>query len=106
MPKVPDHTGRLVARRYRLAAIIGEGGFGRVYRAVDERLGAPVAIKIINPWWAEDPEWVQRFAQEARTAAAIGHPGVVRVTDAGVDPDLGPYTAAELVDGESLRSVL
>jgi hypothetical protein len=106
MPRAPDHTGRLVAGRYHLLAIIGEGGFGRVYRAMDARLDAPVAVKIINPWWAQDPEWVERFAQEAKTAAGIRHPGVVQVTDTGIDSKLGPYTVAELVDGESLRSLL
>ncbi len=103
MPIAPDHAGRLVAGRYRLEAPIGEGGFGRVYRARDQRLGVSVAVKIIHPWMAE-PEGVQRFEQEARTAAAISHPGVVRVTDTGVDAQVGPYTVAELVDGESLRT--
>jgi hypothetical protein len=102
-PRAPNHCGRIVADRYLLGPIIGEGGFGRVYRGTDARLGAPVAVKVINPWWAQDDDWLQRFAEEARTAAQIGHPGVVRVTDTGTDPDVGPYTVSELVEGESLR---
>jgi serine/threonine protein kinase len=106
VPHAPNHTGKLVARRYRLSEAIGEGGFGRVYRAVDERLSVDVAVKVINPRWAQDPEWVERFAQEARTAAKVTHPGVVRVTDTGTDATIGPYTVAELVDGSSLRQVI
>lgn len=106
MPPIPDHRGKLVARRYQLQAPIGEGGFGRVYIAIDQRLSAQVAVKIIHPWFAVDEEWVERFAAEAKTAAAIGHPGVVRITDTGVDRKLGPFTVAELVDGGSLRDLL
>ena len=106
MPIAPNHTGRLVAGRYHLEAIIGEGGFGRVYRAVDERLATNVAVKVIHPWWAQDPEWAERFAREARIAAQINHPGVVRVTDAARDPVVGAYVVAELVDGESVRALL
>jgi Protein kinase domain len=105
-PQAPDHRGRTIAGRYRLGAVIGEGGFGRVYRATDSRLGVQVAVKVISPWWAQDREWVERFAEEARTAAQIGHPGVVRVTDTGIDPEVGPYTVSELVEGESLRERL
>jgi serine/threonine-protein kinase len=93
----------MVADRYLLGPIIGEGGFGRVYSAKDTRLGVDVAVKVIHPWFAQDEEWLQRFAEEARTAAKIGHPGVVRVTDTGTDADVGPYTVSELVDGESLH---
>ena len=106
MPQAPEHVGKLVARRYRLIEVVGEGGFGRVYRATDERLSLDVAVKIISPWWAQDPDWVERFAQEARTTAKITHPGVVRVTDTGTDRRVGPYTVAELVDGASLREII
>ena len=65
-----------------------------------------IAVKVINPWWADDPEWVARFSQEARTAAQVRHPGVVGVTDTGTDGHVGPFTVSELVDGPSLRTVL
>lgn len=106
MPVAPDYTGHVLARRYALQSVIGDGGFGRVYRAVDRRLDTVVAVKVINPWWAADPEWVERLGQEARTAAQVQHPGVVRVTDTGTDPTLGPFTVAELIDGPSLRTLL
>lgn len=105
-PATHDLSGHLVGDRYLLNRIIGEGGFGRVYEADDQRLGVLVAVKIINPWWAQDDEWVDRFQQEARLTAKIGHPGVVRVTDTGVDEVAGPFIVAELVSGESLRSLL
>lgn len=106
MPHAADHTGTVVAVRYYVTGVLGEGGFGRVYRARDDRLDVDVALKIIHPWWAHDPEWVRRFVDEAKTAASIGHPGVVRVTDTGTDPVVGPFQVSELVDGESLRSLL
>src|SRR4051812_19356543 len=106
MPTVPDHTGKLVARRYRLATPIGEGGFGRVYRATDDRLNAQVAVKVVHPWFASAEEWVDRFTAEAKAAARIDHAGVVRVTDTGTDRKIGPFIVAELVDGGSLRDLL
>lgn len=105
-PTAPDLTGRTIARRYQLQEIIGEGGFGRVYRARDSRLDVNVAVKVIHPWYAQDPDWVERFAEEARMTARIAHPGVVRVTDASVDKRIGPYTVAELIDGRSVREAL
>jgi serine/threonine-protein kinase len=106
VPKADDHTGRLVAGRYLLERAIGEGGFGRVYLATDQRLETSVAVKVIHPWWAGDGEWIQRFAEEAKTGARITHPGVVRVTDTGSDAEIGPFLVSDRVDGESLRSLL
>lgn len=61
---------------------------------------------MVHPWFATAQVWVDRFTAEAKTAASIGHPGVVRVTDTGNDRKLGPFTVAELVDGGSLRDPL
>ena len=68
MPYAPDLSGCALDGRYELHAVIGEGAFGRVYSGRDRRLERPVAIKLIKPWWAEDPEWVQQL--RARGAAA------------------------------------
>jgi hypothetical protein len=56
MPYAPDLAGAALDGRYELHALIGEGTFGRVYRGIDRRLRRPVAIKVTNPWWGEDPE--------------------------------------------------
>ena len=57
MPHAPDLSGRALDGRYELHAVIGEGTFGRVYRGRDRRLARGVAVKVIKPWWAEDPDW-------------------------------------------------
>ena len=84
---------------YRIEAQIGAGGMGAVYRAWDPRLGRAIAIKVLH---GERPE---RLAVEARAAAAITHRAVVGIHDVGV-ADGVHYVAMELVEGESLRSVL
>ena len=71
-------SDRVVAHpdgRYELHAVIGEGAFGRVYRGRDRRLERPVAIKLIKPWWAEDPDWERSFEREARLTVASGMRG-------------------------------
>ncbi len=105
MPHAPDLTGAALENRYELHALIGEGTFGRVYRGRDRRLARPVAIKVIKPWWAEDPEWVRSFEREAQLLASISDPGIVQIFDVGSAPE-GLYYVTELVDGESLVSRL
>jgi tRNA A-37 threonylcarbamoyl transferase component Bud32 len=101
-PKAPNLAGKTVGRRYRLLGVLGEGGFGTVYEGVDERLGRRVAVKVVKPWWAEDPEWTGRFEQEAKLAASLNHRGIVQVHDSGRDVQAGLYIVCELVEGESL----
>ena len=105
MPRAPDLTGHILQGRYELHALIGEGAFGRVYRGRDRRLARSVAVKVIKPWWAEDPVWVERFAREAQLLAQINDPGIVQIYDVGEAPE-GLYYVAELVDGESLAERL
>src|SRR5271170_2812667 len=97
--------GRILDGRYELRGIIGEGTFGRVYRARDRRLARPVAVKVIKPWWAEDSAWVERFQHEAQLLARVNDPGIVQVFDFG-HAEEGPYYVAELVEGESLSDRL
>ncbi|MFE6281019.1 serine/threonine-protein kinase [Streptomyces sp. NPDC057877] len=95
--------GVLVAERYRLDEPMGRGAMGEVWRATDEILGRPVAVKLLppegtGPDGAEDAE---RFRLEAQTAARVSHPNLVRVYDFG-SQDGRPYLVMELVDGHSL----
>ncbi len=101
MPRAPDLTGVALDGRYELLELLGEGTFGRVYRGRDRRLARDVAIKVIKPWWAEDPEWVGSFEREAQLLASISDPGIVQIYDVGSAPE-GHYYVAELVHGESL----
>jgi eukaryotic-like serine/threonine-protein kinase len=105
VPRAPDLSGLALDGRYELHAVIGEGTFGRVYRGRDRRLARWVAVKVIKPWWAEDPEWAANFEREAQLLASISDPGIIQIYDVGAAPE-GLYYVAELVDGESLASRL
>jgi serine/threonine protein kinase len=101
MPHAPDLSGSALDERYELRTIIGEGAFGRVYEGFDRRLERPVAVKVIKPWWAEDPAWVATFQRETRLLARVSNPGIIQIYDVG-HAEQGLYYVAELVDGESL----
>ena len=76
-----------------------------VYRGLDLRLDRPVAIKIMDPQFAADPAFVQRFEFEARAVARLNHPGLVAVYDHGRDGELA-FLVMELVRGRTLRDLL
>ncbi len=105
MPSAPDLSGTALDDRYELHAVIGEGAFGRVYRGRDRRLARPVAVKVIKPWWTDDPEWAATFEREAQLLARVSDPGIVQIFDVGHAPE-GLYYVSELVDGENLASRL
>src|SRR5690242_14111707 len=104
-PRAPDLSGIALEGRYELHAVIGEGTFGRVYRGRDRRLARPVAVKVIKPWWAEDPDWVRRFEREAQLTARVNDPHIVQVFDVGHATE-ALYYVAEFVDGESVADRL
>ncbi|MBK5306820.1 MAG: Stk1 family PASTA domain-containing Ser/Thr kinase [Frankiaceae bacterium] len=111
-----DHTvetavdplvGRLLDGRYRLDRPIARGGMATVYTATDTRLDRVVAVKVMRPALAEDPDFVARFAREARAAARLSSPEVVAVHDQGTDPSTGTaYLVMEYVAGKTLRDVI
>ena len=86
---------------YQVVRPIGAGGMGEVYRARDLRLERDVALKIISPHRAADPNAVSRFEREARAVAALSHPNIVALYDVGTDGGV-VYAVMELLDGESL----
>ena len=90
---------------YEILDKLGEGGMGEVWRARDERLNRTVAVKILPPDLANDPLRRARFEQEARSLGALNHPNIVAVYDFGQDNGRS-YIVSELVDGESLRSII
>lgn len=105
-------AGRVLVDRYRVEEVIGRGGMGAVYRAIDERLGREVAVKVITVAGGADPEARERirarFRHEAASAARLPHhPHVVPVYDYGTDPALGlDFLVMELLRGEDLASRL
>ncbi len=112
MPVKPGHTmsmndpftGKQV-EHFRIERLLGRGGMGSVYYGWDLRLDRPVAIKILDPRYQEDPAFAARFLQEARAVAAWKHPNIIQVYYAG--EDLGVhYFAMEYVPGQDLEARL
>jgi len=91
--------------RYSVIERLGAGGMGEVYRARDGDLGRDVAIKVLRPEVAADPDRIMRFEQEARTASALNHPNIVTIHEVGRSGDIR-FIAMELVRGQTLRSLL
>jgi Tol biopolymer transport system component len=91
-----------VLGHYQIQEKIGSGGMGEVYRATDDRLGREVAIKVLQPGLADDPDRLRRFELEARAAAALNHPNILAVYDMGMH-DGAPYIVSELLHGKTLR---
>jgi serine/threonine-protein kinase len=98
-------AGRLIADRYRLQSVLGRGGMAVVWRADDERLDRPVAIKMLEERGLADPTVGERFDREARAAARLTHPNIVAVFDVGVDDGV-PYLVMELIDGHPLDALI
>ncbi len=90
---------------YEVLAPLGAGGMGEVYRARDTRLSRDVAIKVVHPGLASDPDRLSRFEKEARAAAQLDHPNVLVVHDVG-SHEGSPFIVSELLQGESLREKL
>ncbi|MER7009324.1 PASTA domain-containing protein [Dactylosporangium sp. NPDC000555] len=97
--------GALVDERYRVRSRVAKGGMATVYTALDERLERTVALKIIHPAQSRDPQFLDRFTDEAKTIARLTHPNVVAVYDQGTHRGL-PYLVMEYVRGQTLRELL
>src|SRR6266536_3561194 len=100
-----------LAGRYRLVRRLASGGMGQVWRATDELLRRPVAVKLLRSEYAEDPAFLDRFRAEARRTAALSHPGIASVFDYGETEGTGAkgttaYLVMELVEGEPLSVLL
>ena len=108
--EVPDRTGApapdvVLDGRYRLQDLIARGGMAEVWRARDDVLGRPVAVKVLLPNLAADSSFRERFRLEAISAARLSHPHVVTTFDTGLDGGLA-YIVMELVECETLRELL
>jgi serine/threonine-protein kinase len=100
-------TERVLARRYRLLEMIGQGGMAVVHLAHDQLLDRDVAVKVLRPGFAEDPEFVDRFRREARHAASLHHPNIVTIHDTGVDPEsASDYIVMQRIDGPDLQEIV
>src|SRR5579859_7007777 len=90
---------------YELLAPLGAGGMGEVFRARDPRLNREVAIKVLPEELASDLDRLRRFEQESKTLAALNHPNILTIHDAGVQ-ERRPYLVSELLEGKTLREEL
>lgn len=97
-------TGTIILNRYRIEERIGRGGYGEVFAAENLALHTRVAIKILYSSFA--PIDLQQFLRETKISAIIHHPNVVYVTDSGQLPDQRPFLVMELLEGETLETVI
>jgi eukaryotic-like serine/threonine-protein kinase len=98
---------KVIADRYRLLALIGEGGMGAVYKAEHIRMGKALALKILRPDFAKEEGAVERFSAEARIVSRLSHPHTIAVFDFGeIEDGSGFYLAMEYVPGKDLAAVL
>jgi predicted Ser/Thr protein kinase len=86
----------------QIVGVLGRGGMGIVYKAVDQASGCTVALKILSPRFASSPEFVERFTREARALGQLSHPDVVAIERSGVHDGV-PFLVMEYVEGSSLR---
>jgi len=102
-PSQPPHNRRVVADRYELHELLGSGGMGRVFRALDTRLKRWIAIKLLLGAGAEAS---RRLLQEAQAQARVEHEHVCRVYEVGWDEEGEPFIVMQLIEGEALSDVV
>ena len=104
-PSLDPLLGKVLEERYSVDELIARGGMATVYRGTDLRLGRTVALKVLGGVLVNDPDFVERFTQEARATAALTHPNVVAVHDQGISAGY-PFLVMEFVQGRTIREVM
>ena len=100
-------VGFKIASRYSVQALLGKGGMGAVYLAMDEALERKVAIKVLHPAISDDKQYIARFEREAKIVAQLSiNPHVVSVYDLGVLDSGIPYLVMEYLPGKNLRDLI
>src|SRR5579863_616406 len=97
--------GEILDEKYRIDKELGAGGMGNVYLATHLGTTRVVAVKVIAPRWAAEPQFLVRFQREAQACGRLRHPNIVNVTDFGIAKAAGgdmPYLVMELLDGQTL----
>ena len=91
--------------KYDITEVLGEGGMGIVYKAVDPGIGRPVAIKMMTGNFADNPDLLKRFQREAQSAGTLQHRNIVIIYELGTENG-HPYMAMEYLSGESLEHIV
>jgi serine/threonine-protein kinase len=94
--------GSIVNDRYLILSLLGEGGMGVAYKAMDNQFNQPVVLKFLLPHRFANAKDISRFEREAKTASRLSHPGIVKVIDFAVLADEQPYLVMEFLDGQTL----
>src|ERR1700693_4802581 len=97
--------GEILDAKYRIDKQLGAGGMGNVYLATHLGTTRVVAVKVIAPKWAKEPQFLARFQREAQACGRLRHPNIVNVTDFGIAKSAGgdmPYLVMEFLDGQTL----
>ncbi len=103
---IDQHTGQILANKYRIDSFLQESGLGNVYRATHVSMDKPVTVKILSPALAVDENIVKRFSAEARAVSHLSHPNILNVTDFGSDKGNTVYTVFEGADGGTLEDAI
>jgi serine/threonine protein kinase len=106
MSQVDPFVGKVIDGRYEIQARVGEGGMGVVYKSRQISIDRIIALKMLNAQMAADPQWVQRFYNEAKACSRLQHPNTIRMFDFGQTSDGRLFMTMEFLDGLSLRDAL
>ena len=107
MPTRTLTPGSTISARYEVGQLLGRGGMASVYRAHDSNLNLEVALKVLPPYLAVDPTFVNRFRREGQTLAKLTHPNILRLYEIGEDSERDLYyLVLEYLGGGSLRDML
>jgi serine/threonine protein kinase len=101
-----EYVGQMVAGKYRVEEMIGEGGMGKVYRAHQIMLDKPVVLKVLRKTLLSDDRTVRRFEREAKAASRLNHPNSISILDFGRAEDQALFIAMEYVQGKDLHQIL
>jgi serine/threonine protein kinase len=100
--KPTELAGEVIAGRYQVRGLLGKGAMAQVFLALDKQTGDPVALKLLDARLAKHPAVKARFLVEAKAAAQVAHPSIVRILDVGLRDDGAPWIVSEFLFGESL----
>lgn len=101
-----DLLGSIIDGRYKITALIGQGGMGAVYKATEIGFDREVALKLMHIYHLSDPENRSRFEREGKVLSSLQHPNIITIYRFGVWNDQVPYLAMEYLSGKTLREVL